>query len=478
MVLLWALSPVGGQLALRLLQTSPRTTSDNSTIRYLPISACLETPMQGGPSANNAWPLYGPIFMSSLISSRALENPNEDMYGNLRVPHLDRLIGEDSMPADSWTMLDHTEEIPYSSLLGIPVVGLPSTGNLTFNIVSRYHTVNCDAAVHIENSTIFANTSSGLGAGYYDWESSSTFTTQVAAGHEADQMWNGSYYFFNLTSGNDYTGSDVSFTNCSISPRDVESSVFCQDKSCQVTAMRNITVDLPLWWGQYFGQIQTSLEDMPRVTIGSMHQGSKISSTLFEMWIQDPQAVYDPEKDEKFANFSMISKETLSRNMEILFNTYWQSLCASRYIFGGLSTNMSLYDDIFSYYQSSVVVDFNTSQVTITKFDGDQYNCNITFATLLIVISCILLLISLASFILGTITLAPDILGYMSSLTRDNPFIPCGEASHLHGLERAKALNNLKVTIGDVDVRAESGYIAFARKGTDVHKLRRDRLYR
>ncbi|KAF3007284.1 hypothetical protein E8E14_001242 [Neopestalotiopsis sp. 37M] len=400
------------------------------------------------------------------------------MYGNLRVPHLDRLIGKESTSTGLWTTVDHAKEVPYSSLLGIPVVGIPSTGNLSFNLVSRYYTVDCDAAVHIENSTIFVNTSSGLGAGFYDWDASSTFTTQVPIGGEVSSMWNGSYFFFNLTSANDETGEDVSFTSCAISPRDVESAVLCEDKSCQITAMRNITVDLPLWWRQLFSPIQIGLKNLPQVTIGAMHQGSKMSGTLSEMWIQDPQVVYDPEKDEKFANFSMISKEALSQNMEILFNTYWQSICASRYLFGGLSTNMSLYDDIFSYYQAAVVVDFNTSQVAITKFDGDQYSCNITFATLLIIISCILLLISLASFIVGTITLAPDILGYVSSFTRDNQFFPCGEASHLHGLERAKALNNLKVTIGDVDVGAKSGHIAFARNGTDVHRLRRDRLYR
>ncbi|ETS82477.1 hypothetical protein PFICI_04353 [Pestalotiopsis fici W106-1] len=478
MILLWALSPVGGQLALRLLQTSPRVTSDNSTIRYLPISACLETPMEGGPSANNAWPLYGPLFMSSLIASRSLENPKQDMYGNVRVPQLDRLMTGDTVDNDTWVVVNSTEETPWSSLLGVPVAGVPKTGNLSFNLVSRYYAIDCDAAVHVENSTIFSNTSSGLGAGYYMWDASSTFAVQSPAGSELLQLWNGTRFIFNITSANDYTGSDVSFTTCSLSPRDVDSSVLCNDGSCQVTAMRNMTVDLPLWWSQYFSPFLISLHDLPLVTIGAMHQGSKISSTLTEMWIQDPHAVYDPEKDQKFANFSMLSKETISQNMEILFNTYWQSICGSRYLFGGLSTNMSLYDNIFSYYEGSVVVDFNTSQVTITTPDGDEYSCNMTFATLLIIISCILLLVSLASFTLGTMTLAPDILGYISSLTRDNPFIPGNEASHQHGLERAKALNNMKVIVGDVDAGAQSGYIAFTKKTANMQRLRRERFYR
>jgi hypothetical protein len=58
--------------------------------------------------------------------------------------------------------------------------------------------------------------------------------------------------------------------------------------------------------------------------------------------------------------------------------------------------------------------------------------------------------------------LAPEVLGFVSSVTRDNPYvrIPVGGTT-LDGLERARLLKNVRVKIGNVgDVGGEAGYIA------------------
>lgn len=140
-----------------------------------------------------------------------------------------------------------------------------------------------------------------------------------------------------------------------------------------------------------------------------------------------------------------------------------------------------MYDNIGNFSTSDVArygsIDFNTSRTTISNYDGEQYICNKMFAGFLITISSLLFLTSMASLLLGTMTLAPDILGYVSSLTRDNPFAQNDEASYLDGLDRAKALNNLKVAIGDVGCQSESGYVAFG-AAENVMRLQRNRLYR
>jgi hypothetical protein len=73
-------------------------------------------------------------------------------------------------------------------------------------------------------------------------------------------------------------------------------------------------------------------------------------------------------------------------------------------------------------------------------------------------------------------TLAPDILGYMSSHTRDNPFAAFGGASTWDGLERAKELKECEVIIGDVNAGSEIGLVAVATTSA-ARPLRRDRLY-
>jgi hypothetical protein len=75
-----------------------------------------------------------------------------------------------------------------------------------------------------------------------------------------------------------------------------------------------------------------------------------------------------------------------------------------------------------------------------------------------------------------SITLAPDIFGYVSSCTRDNPYFTDGEPSYLSGLERAKAMRNVRVIIGEVGEVPVPGHIAFATT-VDARPLQKGRLY-
>lgn len=476
MILLWALSPLGGQSALRLLQVSPRLASANATIRYLPIGASSMTAMNGASGALIGWPSYASIYMTALITSRSQQNSSQDLFGNVRIPSLDSLTPPLTVGNQSWTTVNYSQEIPYSSMLGIPVVGIPVTGNLSFNIVSRYLAIDCNTAIHVANSTVFQNTSAGEGAGFSTYDEGGNFIIQ-RGGYPSPALANDTIASFNLTSPNGPGTDDVSFVNCSMAPRDVESSIFCSDQSCQVTAMRNLIVDLSSWWNTDFPDISISFGFLPLTTVGVLHHGSKMASSLTEMWLQDPDSSFVAEAfGGEFANLSQLPLPTLSRNFEVLYNTYWQSTYGAQYLFGNLSTDMSLYNNISGAVFGEPVIDFNTSQVTITSSDGEQYACNMTFAAFLLIISCLLFLAGMASVVLMSMTLAPDILGYVSSYTRDNPFAALDQASHLDGLERARAMKEMRVTLGDVNIGCETGHIAFA-VTAGVQRLQKDRVY-
>jgi hypothetical protein len=475
MILLWALSPLGGQSALRLLQVSPRLASANATIRYLPIDASSMTAMNGASGALIGWPSYASIYMTALITSRSQQNSSQDLFGNVRIPSLDSLTPPLTVGNQSWTTVNYSQEIPYSSMLGIPVVGIPVTGNLSFNIVSRYLAIDCNTAIHVANSTVFQNTSAGEGAGFSTYDEGGNFIIQ-RGGYPSPALANDTIASFNLTSPNGPGTDDVSFVNCSMAPRDVESSIFCSDQSCQVTAMRNLTVDLSSWWNTDFPDISISFGFLPLTTVGVVNHGSKMTSSLTEMWLQDPDSSFVAEAFGEFANLSQLPLPTLSRNFEVLYNTYWQSTYGAQYLFGNLSTDMSLYNNISGAVFGEPVIDFNTSQVTITSSDGEQYACNMTFAAFLLIISCLLFLAGMASLVLMSMTLAPDILGYVSSYTRDNPFAALDQASHLDGLERARAMKEMRVTLGDVNIGCETGHIAFA-VTAGVQRLQKDRVY-
>lgn len=79
-------------------------------------------------------------------------------------------------------------------------------------------------------------------------------------------------------------------------------------------------------------------------------------------------------------------------------------------------------------------------------------------------------------------TLTPDIFGFVSSLTRDNPnfAMETGTGSMLSGLERARLLGKVKAKIGDVAGDTEAvGRVGLSHvvEGFKAAKLQKERKY-
>ena len=90
-----------------------------------------------------------------------------------------------------------------------------------------------------------------------------------------------------------------------------------------------------------------------------------------------------------------------------------------------------------------------------SKFKGaiydPRYHLNVAWVIADLMSNTILLAAAIVSFWLRKHTLAPDIFGYVSSLTRDNPTIPLpAGGTTLSGLDRARLLKNVRVCIADV----------------------------
>lgn len=98
---------------------------------------------------------------------------------------------------------------------------------------------------------------------------------------------------------------------------------------------------------------------------------------------------------------------------------------------------------------------------------------------------------AIASLVLRLFITAPDILGFVSSLTRDNPYFSDGSlpvlqgGSIMSGPDRARAMRHIRVQIIDVRPEAEVGHVTLV--PTDYHgsdkgqrlagRVHRDRLY-
>jgi hypothetical protein len=217
--------------------------------------------------------------------------------------------------------------------------------------------------------------------------------------------------------------------------------------------------------------ILNTLSTLPQTTIGYLHHASKEGSTLLEWWLTNPAADFTSFQ---YTNLSALDSGVFSRNLEVAYNTFWQSTYGAQFLTGNLSSDLSVYNNISD--SPLETLSFNSSQAQVTRFDSKEYHSNKAFAGILFIISFLLLCQAVASVALMMMTLAPDILGYVSSFTRDNPYLGVSGASHLDGLERARALQALHVTIGDVNVGSDVGHIALT-ASENVQRLRKQKLY-
>jgi hypothetical protein len=102
-------------------------------------------------------------------------------------------------------------------MLGIPVLGIHITGNLSFNVVSRYLAIDCSTVMLIENSTVFQSSSTGMGAGYFAYSRGGNFVCQFG-GYPDPALANKTVASLNMASPNDPNIEYVSFFNCSMAP--------------------------------------------------------------------------------------------------------------------------------------------------------------------------------------------------------------------------------------------------------------------
>lgn len=473
LIIMWLLSPLGGQASLRLLSTTPKVVPINDTFRYFPIEGYMTTYLIGQNTLINTWSRYAPLYMTNLHLGRTYFDKPMDLWGAVKIP--DIKYANSPMMEGGWRSIDHSNDTTYVSLFGLPIAGIPDTGNTTFNMSSHYWSVECG-----DFST--GKKMKWNGSETDDTERWFSFRMEMASSEGPTKAQDPQEFTYTslqekVFSDNDYMAA-VSSTNCVGQLVYVESRVRCTGKNCGVDAMREYNrtgFPFPKW---IFSQIAMSL---PGVDIGQLQlHTTNVGSELTERWIANPRTTFD-DKDidsaNAFVDVSSLSKEDFSKRLQMAMNTYWDATVGARY----RDTNITLNKDGEVCPDCTTLpfpVFFNTTEVTGVTFDGEKYVCSVTFAALTIVISWILFMSAAISVVLAAgLIKAPDILGYISTYLRDNPYAGVVVPSNIDGLDTARLLGDVVVAVGDVKGENEVGHVAFASTDTGVRRLDRERLY-
>ncbi len=121
LLLLWALSLIGGQASLRALSFEESSVVEQDNLKYLDVNNTWTYHM--APNVGRSISPVNALFLASLAAPASTKNSTLDPSGNVKVPILERLPTYSEQAAANWLSVNtsDTENPPiYTSLLRLP----------------------------------------------------------------------------------------------------------------------------------------------------------------------------------------------------------------------------------------------------------------------------------------------------------------------------------------------------------------------
>lgn len=513
----------------------------------------------------------GALYTAALLAPLTTKRGPEDPWGNVKIPNMDSLR---HLTSDSSGWIDVPSSFPdpesYSSLVGLPVVGLPQEGTSTFTMEYTYISVDCSQVEHHQYPGKITpngdkNTTSNIFTGMNYTKLDEIVPGQVWTNKSRDRPFGGGgiapYTSFFLDTSRSYpwaadekpeetkinlarvdgfighynasiiedinsepkreisytslyaTGVDqnlgLNIATCALAQSHVEAAIRCNGDHCTTVRLRTSLTDTR----------PTKLTGMEHGTIingFAKHFPLAVSSTVgsspTEVFISNSsvfpfiQQVGHLSTGTSYVDLSHLSPELFSRRLSLVMNTFYQLSMQPTGYFGALSTNLSSYGpdtlpstDLNVYLPSNLSATDHTfldwyyeferniqdirspfigaTTTAITSYKSEIFVCNFAWLSLLLTSSTVILLTGIVALFLKGKTLGPEMFGFVSSMTYENPYvkIPTG-GSMLDAMERTRLLKDIPVRVGDVRGEEQVGHIALA-AGIPVRKLERGRLY-
>ena len=485
LMVLWALSPLGSQASLRVISTEPGYTVTSNNFSYLAFASPFGNEGQGSPSAEPLIPSDA-IFTAALISSADSKASHQDPYGNIKVPIYDSLPQASSLDATGWREVPETGVV-WSSLVGIPLQGLSSTGVSNFSLNTGYMTSQCQVSGQAWSFTNYLELDSFNYTSSFGGWSGANFVVEAVL-DELDST--PASFVFRAIAPEFQPGKNLTVANCTVYMDYVEVQVQCNSSTCRSLAARPATdpashigavyLAHPSWlpnttiWTPFNGLAQTGTQftsfwkDFVNATnpyIGCDTSFCPLS--LVEGYLLDPNNAVSP------GGTSYIHErgsDLISQRLTQLINTYWIVSIAPYDITGNFTR------------KGAAVYGYNTdSDVGSVQIESDVIKCDTVWLAILLLCSLAMFLCGIAGAVLGLLRRGPDILDQFGSLLRGNPYVRNTEYSSMDdAVDLSRRLRDVKVRLGDVSPEEDTGQVAIGSLEGDavVKRLSTRRMYR
>lgn len=459
----WTMSPLGSQASLLMITTQPIAVTYPSTITYLD-TVLGNTQFSAGDLF--VVPTVNALYNACLLEPNTTRNSDGDLWGNVKIPDITKsgLTPSD----DGWLIRDNSSRVVYSSLLGIPVLGLSTEGNTTFSMETTYLSLSCtEVAVDASPMSIMPpNQTASLidGNHAFQWFNSTLCETSTGSftlclnGFYNSTTWGtyGAVSLFGNGSLFDFPAALLSFQSiatitplrlrarCPVTIAYVESSIFCSGTNCTATAIRPSNQSHPD--SNYTAlSFAATFQEFSKNLIGSVGQGlHDDSSSPTEFFLSDPNNA--DLAGFAGANFQGVTAEQATTRLQQIINTYWYGSFSPSAMMGGMVTANAL----------------NRTSTGTISVAYPKYVVQWKWFSLFMISAAVMAAVATMSLLLALVIRGPDVLGYASTMLSNSEFILQGRGlgSAIQGSERSRLLGPMRLRLADVRPDGPVGFIA------------------
>ncbi|KAJ5658986.1 hypothetical protein N7507_005437 [Penicillium longicatenatum] len=456
---LWALSPLAAQSSLRILSADHGKTLSSPRLNYLNITATANvTALADWKWTNDP---SDEMFIGGLVTAKITKGSTTDLWGNVKVPLLSNLTSDTS----NWTEVAG-DNVVYTSQLGIPIFGLVSNGSTSASVETSYLEFRCQ---DLYDRAFEGSNVSALAVPNIKYVNGTNT--------EAIVTWK-SFNFINSWSRDN---KPVAEATCAVTSRSVMMDVNCNLTSgstrkqggCAATRIRQGQSDTTL---PGIFSTPTIFDNFTSSILKAIPSGQPAAATGLDYWMANPYGSYPDFR----ANISLyeLDPAIFSQRLTQMVNSFYVARLGYSFM-----TRTSLAGLQLSARGNQTTVKPDTGSAVFAAMTGNAVEINSTLTlhtnpgwiTAFILTILIMIAASILTFFLGSATLIPEILGYVSSLTLDNPHIPLGDIPvTVAGLEKARMLGSIHLRMGDVTPGEDLGTLGVGRlSSTTRSKTRR-----
>ena len=458
-ITLWCLSPLGSQASLRVVSIKPNYLRNSVDLTTLNAFTAYKYGV-GENVGQAATVIIGP-FAAALFSANLLKDRNQDLWGNIRLPSIERLTHNESI---AWVDIADPTNVDYPSLVGLPVAGLPRE-NTTFTLVGSYLNIECDTF----------NTAGNVSTNY----------TSLKPGGSTDDFWNAdtSSTFFTIAISQSFQDilvtsngtrdprrliwdSPGTHAECKFYTTYVDVNISCTSNVCSSTSIRRSPQPPRDRNWTVFDLINTINVDGFFATFNHSFPDVGFAATQSPI-VEYFTSPYNTVSPNDVGKVYSVGKEIFELRLAQLLN--------SQLLLGIDSPSLT-----GNFNATSTDVGITPVALLGTQFtEQDLVHCDRAWLGILVAASLTLFFIAAVAAILRLITLVPDVLGTLSLAMLDNRCRTVMGNTAWTNDERVVTLKGIRVQLGDVQPDADVGRIGLAAPVEEegVKEVRRGRYF-